>query len=149
MVYDDKGLPGRKREAGAATNNDTGIPPNITTHITTTTNATPWRLTSHQVDWYSVYQYVNRILEGLGIQVFPAAGTPAWCQLGDSDPLKLAAALAYAPHHALRVETAQQASAVASHAVSAAMDWAAVGRRIQDQDEFYAAHPWLRRRVIP
>jgi Protein of unknown function (DUF2742) len=106
-----------------------------------------WHLTSQQVDWRSVYEYVQRILEGLGIQCFPLAGTPAWASLDDNDPVKLVAALNYAPHWALRIDAAQEAKRRASQAIAAAADWGRVGKYLRDEREFYTANPWLKRRV--
>ena len=88
----------------------------------------------------------TRILKVLGIHAYPAAGTPAWCGLDDCDPVKLAGVLDYGQHHALRVETAQEASCQASHAISGARDWAAVAKRVQDSAEWFATYPWMRRR---
>ena len=75
------------------------------------------------------------------------AGTPAWCALDDTDPVKLAALLDAAQHWALRVETCQTAECEASHAISAAFDWATHGQRLKDHNEFYAQRPWLKRRT--
>jgi len=69
------------------------------------------------VSWFSVHEYVDRIFECLGIPGFPAAGTPSWCGLDDSDPVKLAGVLDYGQHHALRVDTAQEAACEASRAI--------------------------------
>ena len=75
------------------------------------------------------------------------AGTPAWCALDDDHPVKLAAAFDAAQHWALRVDTAQDSQAAASRAISAAFDWAAVGRENQQRADFYADKPYLRRVV--
>lgn len=132
---------------GAATNNDTRSKQSAKapSHTDYGDPTSSWLTSSQQVNWHEVYQYVHRILEGLDVSGFPAAGTIAWCRLDDSDPAKLAAALAYAPHHALRLDTAQEARIGASKAISAAAEWAAIARRVQDHREFYAAQPWLRR----
>ncbi|WP_242657228.1 DUF2742 domain-containing protein [Mycobacterium talmoniae] len=58
----------------------------------------------------------------------PAAGTPAWCALADSDPRKLLALAAAGEHHVLRMEVAQTAMADAGAAISAAENWATVAR---------------------
>jgi hypothetical protein len=100
---------------------------------------------SQQVSWWDVHEHVAPILEAVGD--WPMAGTPAWCALPDDDPRKLAALLDAAQHWVLRVETCQVAECEASHAISAAADWGAVGRRIRDHNEFYQARPWLRRRA--
>jgi hypothetical protein len=85
------------------------------------------------------------MLDRLGVQTFPMVGTVAWCDLPDDNPVKIAAALDAAQHWALRVETCQEALRDASQAVSAAEDWAAVGRRHQQRADFLAANPWARR----
>jgi hypothetical protein len=100
---------------------------------------------SVQVYWFEVWLYMNRIIEGLGVQAVPPAGTPAWCGLEDNDPAKLAAALLYAPHWALKIDAGQEAMAGASRDIAGAVDWTRVGKRVRDSSEFYAAHPWLRR----
>ncbi len=52
-----------------------------------------------------------------------------------------------ARHWVLRVETCQVAECEASSAVSAAADWAAHGRRLQEHNEFCADRPWMKRRA--
>jgi Protein of unknown function (DUF2742) len=99
--------------------------------------------TSQQVSWWSVHQFVQRYLDTAGH--YPAAGTPAWCELADGDRRKWAALLDDAQHHALRKETAQEQHAQASHDVSDAADWSAIAQRKRDEAEFYAARPWLKR----
>lgn len=95
---------------------------------------------SQQVSWWSVHEFVQRYLDTAGH--YPAAGTPAWCELADGDRRKWAALLDYAQHHALRVETAQEAAAEASHDVSAAADWSAVAesKRSHEAARDHAAH---------
>ena len=56
------------------------------------------------------------------------AGTPAWSQLPDDHPDKLAAVLAAGLHHALRLDAAQAARAQASRDIAAAADWSRIGR---------------------
>lgn len=58
-------------------------------------------------------------------------GSLPWQHLPTDDPVKLAAILDAARHWALRVDTAQDAMAEASHAISAAADWPAEARWIQ------------------
>jgi hypothetical protein len=91
-----------------------------------------------------VHEFVARRVAAVGD--YPRAGSPAWCELDDDDPRKLAAVLDDGKHHALRVETAQQASAEASHEISASIDWAREAQVIRNCAEFYAAKPWLKRR---
>lgn len=99
---------------------------------------------SQQVSWWDVHEFVTPLLERVGS--WPPAGTPAWCLLDDDEPAKWAALLDNAQHHALRVETSQQAECEASSAVSAAVDWAAFGRASRSYREFCAERPWLARR---
>ena len=98
---------------------------------------------SQQVSWWSVHEFVKRYLDTAGH--YPPAGTPAWRELADGDRRKWAALLDAAQHHALRVETAQEQHAQASHDVSAAADWSRFAQYIRDERDFYAARPFLRR----
>jgi hypothetical protein len=100
-------------------------------------------IASRQVSWWDVHERVTPLLREIGS--WPMAGTPAWCELDDDDPVKLAALLDAAQHHALRVETAQAALADASRAVSDFADWPAISSRIRQREEFYAARSWLKR----
>ena len=100
---------------------------------------------SRSVAWWEVHAYRDRIVEHLGVAAFPMVGTPAWCDLDDDHPAKVAAVLDAAQHWALRLDTCQKAQAAASRAISAAVDWAAVGRRNQQRADFLAANPWARR----
>jgi hypothetical protein len=102
-------------------------------------------VSSQQVNWWAVHQFVSQLLEQVG--QWPTAGTPAWCALSDDDPVKIAALYDAAQHHALRVETCQQARCDASREVADALDWSALARDIQQRSDFYAARPWLRRAV--
>lgn len=102
------------------------------------------RLASQMVAWWSVHEYVTPLLERVGS--WPMAGSPGWCLLDDDDPIKLAALFEFAQHHALRIETAQQAKCEASRAISDAADWSAIAKYVRDQREFYEGHPWMRRR---
>jgi Protein of unknown function (DUF2742) len=86
------------------------------------------------------------------------AGTPEWCALDASDPVKTAALLDAAQHWALRVETCQEAHCAASRGVSSGIDllddddevtreitWAELAREINQRADFYASRPWLKR----
>jgi hypothetical protein len=64
-------------------------------------------------------------------------GTPAWCDLDDTDPRKLAALLDAAQHWALRLETSQTAECEASHAVSRSADWSEVATEIYYRRSVY------------
>jgi hypothetical protein len=57
-------------------------------------------------------------------------GSPQWCALPAGDARKLASLFDAARHHALRVETAQQALCDASRAVAAEADWRAIGKEM-------------------
>jgi hypothetical protein len=98
---------------------------------------------SQQVSFWSVHKHVAPLLATVGH--WPTVGTPAWCSLSEDDPKKWAALLDAARHHALRMETAQTALAAASHDISAAANWSAVSREIQQRNDFYADRQWLRR----
>lgn len=100
-------------------------------------------LTSHQVSWWAVHEFVSAVLDR--VNGWPMAGTPAWCSLAHDDPAKWAALLDGAQHHALRVETAQQARADASRDVCAAADWSAIADDVRQREDFYAERPWIRR----
>lgn len=108
----------------------------------TTTTAT---VSSRQVDWYPVHLYVTELTKHLGSVPYP--GTPAWIALPDHDPAKAAAVLRFGVLKALDEDTRQSAMAQASRDVSAGADWTYVAQRVRDDDEFYAANPYLRRRA--
>jgi hypothetical protein len=86
---------------------------------------------SRQVNWWAVHEFVASVEA-----VVPAGerppwpGTPAWCEMDDRDTRKLLAVAKFGVHHALRVETAQQARAEASKAIAAATDWRSVAGEI-------------------
>lgn len=98
---------------------------------------------SQQCSWWTVHIYVEPILTQA--HSWPVVGSPAWCELADGDPRKLAALFDAAQHHALRVEIAQEARCAASREISAAADWAAIAQEVRNRGEFYAARPWLKR----
>jgi hypothetical protein len=100
-------------------------------------------VSSRQVSWWSVHEYVSPLLTDA--ELWPMVGTPAWCDLADDDPVKLAAIFDAAQHYALRIETSQLAMADAGSEISAAEDWSHISQRIRDEGEFYAGHPWLKR----
>ncbi len=95
---------------------------------------------AQSVSWWSVHEYVTEFIGTL--TDWPMAGTPAWCELDDYDPRKLAAVLDAGSHHALRVEVAQEARAEASRSVSAAADWAAIAQEAQELHNYRASRPW-------
>lgn len=100
---------------------------------------------SLQVSWWSTIEFLGQLLNQANVGRLPWAGSPAWCELADGDPRKLLALAVAGTHHALRVETAQQAVADASRAISASEDWGAISREIHHRNNFYAARPWLKR----
>jgi hypothetical protein len=97
-------------------------------------------VSGQQVSWWSVHEYVAPLLERAG--PWPTLGTPAWCDLDDTDPRKVAALFDAAQHWALRVETCQQQLAEASRDVSAAADWSAIATEI-----FYRRGTYIPREV--
>lgn len=100
-------------------------------------------VSSQQVSWWSVHEFVAPELER--VPSWPTVGTPEWCDL-DDDPRKIAAIFDAAQHWTLRLETCQQARCDASREVASAVDWPALAWEIKQRAEFYAAHPWLKRR---
>jgi hypothetical protein len=90
---------------------------------------------SRQVSWWSVHEHVQPLLDSVGS--WPTVGTPAWCALGDDDPVKLAAIYDAAQHWALRVDTCQAAIAETSRDISAAADWPAIANQIRRHREAY------------
>jgi hypothetical protein len=102
-----------------------------------------YALASQQVSWLTVHDFAVPRLRGAGD--WPMIGSPAWCDLGDGDPVKWASVLDAAQHWALRVECFQQTQCEAAHAISAAEDWLAVARIARRRAEFCSARPWLRR----
>jgi len=101
---------------------------------------------SQSVSWWRVHEYVTECVGTL--TDWPMAGTPAWCDLDDWDPRKLAAVLDAGQHHALRVETAQEARAQASKAISAAADWRGIAQELNQIREFRATRPWATRQAV-
>jgi hypothetical protein len=89
-------------------------------------------LGSRAVSWWSVHEFAASILARVG--AFPLLGTPAWCLLDDSDPVKWAALLDAAQHYALRLETDQEQRAEASRDVSAAADWSALASSLHRRE---------------
>lgn len=86
---------------------------------------------SRQVSWPEVNRFISEVVKAATYAPLPAAGTPAWCALSDSDVRKLVALAAAGEHHVLRCDLEQTAAAEASKAVAAAEDWPAVARCIR------------------
>jgi hypothetical protein len=98
---------------------------------------------NQQTSFWEVHRVVAPYLDAVGS--WPLIGTPAWVDLADDDPRKLASLFDAARHWALRLEMCQESECEASHAISASMDWGAIARRALNQASFLARHPWLRR----
>lgn len=81
---------------------------------------------SRSVAWWPVHEFIAALVDQANN--IPVAGTPAWCALADTDPVKLLSVAVAGEFHVLRMETAQEARCEASRAVSAAADWRGVGR---------------------
>jgi Protein of unknown function (DUF2742) len=103
--------------------------------VTTINHTTDYRLASRSVDWWSVHQYVEPLLQEVGS--WPMAGSLAWQRLDDDDPAKRAALYDSSQHWVLRVDTSQAALAQASRDVSAAYNWAEIARSIRQRNEVY------------
>jgi len=72
-------------------------------------------------------------------------GTPEWLALPRGDRRWWAAVLDAGWHWALLLEGNQEASAQAGQAISTMADWAEVGQRMRDREEFIAKNPWAKR----
>ena len=109
----------------------------------------PPELPSRAVAWWPVLTFTaDRIgvpPEAMPVLRVPLLGTPAWCALDDTDPVKLAAVLNGGQHFALRLEIEQEARADASQAVSAAADWRGIAQELAQLQSFRADRPWLKR----
>jgi hypothetical protein len=92
-------------------------------------------VSAQQVSFWSVHEYIAPLLEKCGR--FPTVGTPEWVALPDDDPRKIAAVFDAAQHHALRLETNQQAMAEASHDIADAEDWSDIATQIQWRRDAY------------
>lgn len=89
---------------------------------------------SRSVSWWPVHEFLAAVLAQANAAP-PAAGTPAWMVLADSDPAKLLALAVAGEHHVLRMELGQEALADASKAISAVADWPAVSREVRQRAE--------------
>jgi hypothetical protein len=85
---------------------------------------------STQVSWWETHLFITALVAQASH--LPPAGTPAWCALDDTNPDKLLALALAGQHHVLRVETAQEALAQASQAISASTDWNTVAQRVRN-----------------
>jgi len=116
---------------------------NTHTAATADTGKPTTLVSSQQVSWWTVHEYVVPVLARAA--PWPMAGTPEWCALDDGDPVKTAAALDAAQHWALRVETCQEAECAAAREVSQAGDWSAIAKEVLIRRAFYTHRPWLKR----
>jgi hypothetical protein len=82
---------------------------------------------SRQVAWAPVHRLLAPLLGAPGL----APGTPAWCDLDDTDPAKWRAVLWSAVWWSVAEDARQEALADASRAVSAAADWPGIARAAQ------------------
>ena len=103
-------------------------------------------VSSRQVSWWSVHEYVQPLLNQVGH--WPIVGTPAWCDLDADDPVKLAALYDAAQHHALRIDTAQAAQAEASRDVAASADWSVIATSKFRRDCAIAYGGYIARRRV-
>ncbi|MEE2855405.1 MAG: DUF2742 domain-containing protein [Actinomycetota bacterium] len=94
-----------------------------------------YRIESREIDFYSVHLFVLPMLEEVGS--WPLAGSPAFQQLDDSDPRKLAAVLDGGRRDALRNDAISCALAEASHDISTAADWPGIARTIHQRHTVY------------
>ena len=78
-------------------------------------------LASRQVAWFEVYTFVVSLLART--PSWPAAGTPEWCLLDDTNPRKTAAVLDAGVHWALKIDTEQTAQAELSQNLSTNTEW--------------------------
>jgi len=85
---------------------------------------------SSQVSWWECHLFIERLVAQANYSSIPVAGTPEWVALCDGDPRKLLALAQFGVHHALRVETAQEAASEASRAIADSADWPALARRV-------------------
>ncbi|WP_370499769.1 DUF2742 domain-containing protein [Mycolicibacterium sp. jd] len=102
-----------------------------------------YELASQQVSWSEVHGFVLPKLQKAGD--WPMAGSPAWCELEDRDPVKWASLLDAAQHWVLRIEGLQQAECAASHAISASEDWSRIAHLVRGRADYLDARPWTLR----
>jgi hypothetical protein len=129
----------QRNSPGSAESRATSTTPIAAPHTTDPTAA----VGSQQVSWWAVHEFVTAVLSQ--VNGWPMLGTPAWCSLTHDHPAKWAALLDGAQHWALRVETCQLSRAEASRAIAVAVHWPKVAQENKQRNDFYAAHPWLRR----
>ena len=89
---------------------------------------------SREVNFYPVYRLLSPLLGDAGL----IPGTPAWCQLEDTDPAKWQAILWAAVWWAVGEEIRQDAIADAGEQVWAGEDWSRVASHVQRRREIDA-----------
>lgn len=98
-----------------------------------------------------VRDYVQRLVGTAG-GPSPAAGSPEWCGLADSDRAKLIAVLTAGTRAVLEDELAaladrRHAAKSAAIEVAQAEDWSAVARRVRNRDQALRSGAYVERRV--
>jgi hypothetical protein len=88
------------------------------------------------VAWFETYTFAERFAAShdVALDNLPIPGTPSWCGMPDDDAHKLLALVLGGVREALNHDVVQEHRAQASHAISAAADWPAVAREIQQWD---------------
>jgi hypothetical protein len=86
---------------------------------------------SRIVSWPEVNRFLTEVVKAATYAPLPIAGTPAWCELADTDMRKLIALAVAGEHHVLRCDLAQEAAADASKTIATAEDWPAIARQIR------------------
>lgn len=89
--------------------------------------------TSRQVAYRPVYTLLAPMLGTPSL----IPGTPAWCQLKDTDPSKWRAVLWASIWWCLEQDARQAATADASRAISEAADWSQISRDIRRRSGVY------------
>lgn len=99
------------------------------------------------VDWDAVRRFMRYRFP----EVPPTAGTPEWAALDDTDPSKAGALLIAGSRWVLETQLAQRRNRIvalkdATVAVSTELPWKSIAKVQRDRDDFYRAHPDLKRR---
>ena len=103
---------------------------------------------TYGIDWAATRDYLRRRPV---VHTTVIAGSPEWRALSDDDPQKLAALVVAGSRWCLEEEIAEidwQRGDLkrASVAISEALPWSRVAKRIRDRDAWYRDHPDLKRR---
>lgn len=86
-----------------------------------------------------VRDYVQRLVGAAGGPT-PAAGSPAWCDLADSDRAKMLAVLHAGTRAVLEdcvaaIDDRRREAKAAAVEIAQAADWNAIARRVRDRDQ--------------